>query len=132
VVEPTALLFVLTLRLCVTSVFCYFQQYIQRFKEQIIMSKDIFEARGDALEEEYFRRQNRELVEKMKQRLSTEGAMQETSYDCPKCEGKLQTGNFESIQIDICDTCGGVWLDAGELQQIAGKQESGWLGRLFG
>ncbi len=96
------------------------------------MDKDIFKERENAFEEDYFRKKNQELISKMKERLTSEGAMQETSYDCPKCAGKLRTGNFENIQIDICDTCGGVWLDAGELQQIASKQESGWLGRLFG
>ena len=96
------------------------------------MDKDIFRAREHAFEEDYFRKKNQELISKMKERLSSEGAMQETSYDCPKCEGKLHTGNFENIQIDICDTCGGVWLDAGELQQITGKQENSWVGRLFG
>ena len=96
------------------------------------MDKDIFAERGDALEEDYFRKKNQELIEKMKDRLTDEGSIQETSYDCPKCDGKLHTGNFENIQIDICDKCGGVWLDAGELQQIAGKKETSWLGRLFG
>ena len=96
------------------------------------MDKDMLAERGDALEEDYFRRKNQELVARMKERLSTENSLQETSFDCPKCDGRLQTGNFENIQIDICDTCGGVWLDAGELQQITSKQESSWLGRLFG
>lgn len=96
------------------------------------MDKNMLEERGDALEEEYFRRHNQELVERMKKRLSSEDEMLETSFNCPKCDGKLHTGNFENIQIDVCNRCGGVWLDAGELQQIAKTQEGGWLGRLFG
>jgi len=37
--------------------------------------------------------------------------------------------DYEGIKIDVCNKCTGVWLDAGELAQIAAKDEegSGWL-----
>jgi ribosomal protein L37AE/L43A len=93
---------------------------------------DAFEERGKGLETEYFRRQEQELIAKMKEKMAAESQIKETTFDCPKCEGKLQTGNFENIQIDVCDKCGGVWLDAGELQQITDKEASGgWFGRLL-
>jgi Uncharacterized protein conserved in bacteria len=49
---------------------------------------------------------------------------------CPKCEGKLVEVAFEGVQIDICDKCGGAWLDAGELETLT-KKESGWFSRLW-
>ena len=56
-----------------------------------------------------------------------------TEMKCPKCDGALHETNYENIKIDVCDGCQGVWLDAGELAQIAHKDdESGWLGRVFG
>lgn len=89
------------------------------------------EERGQALEEGYFRQKDNELIQKMRQNVALESTT--ANYNCPKCTGKLQTGNFENVQIDICDNCGGVWLDAGELQQITHKEENaGFFGRLFG
>ncbi len=39
---------------------------------------------------------------------------------CPRgCDTKLQEEAFRDILIDRCPTCGGVWLDPGELQKIA-------------
>ncbi len=90
---------------------------------------DAFENRKKALEEEYFRRQEQQLISKMKARLADENQIH---YNCPKCSGKLIRGNFEDVRIDVCDTCGGVWLDAGELQQISTKDTaSGWFTRLL-
>lgn len=96
------------------------------------MDKDIFREREHAFEEEYFRKKNQELIDKMRQRLAQEGGTTATANNCPKCNGKLHTGNFENIQIDVCDNCGGVWLDAGEFQKLTHHEESGFFGRLFG
>lgn len=88
--------------------------------------------RGRALENEYFRRQEQELIEKMKSKLNA-GNAQAGDSDCPKCDGKLVETDFETIKIDVCNKCTGVWLDAGELAQIVHKDKNeGWLGRVFG
>lgn len=88
--------------------------------------------RGSALENEYFHRKEQELIEKMKAKLAAENA-EKTDLQCPKCEGKLVETDFENIVIDVCDSCSGVWLDAGEMAQVVDKNEnSGWLSRFFG
>jgi uncharacterized protein len=89
------------------------------------------EDRGKALEDEYFHRQEQELLAKMKAKLSQNSS--EPTLDCPKCDGKLKEIGYENIQIDACDKCGGIWLDAGELAQVIHKDEhkSGWLSRMF-
>ncbi len=90
------------------------------------------EDRGKALENEYFRRQEQELVAKMKAKLQA-GNMKSSDLKCPKCDGNLVETNFENIKIDVCDQCSGVWLDAGELAQIVDKDKgNGWFGRVFG
>lgn len=90
------------------------------------------EERGTALENEYFHRKEQELIAKMKEKLKDEGS-HSLEIKCPKCDGTLIETDFESIKIDVCDKCSGVWLDAGELTQVASKdQESGWFGKLFG
>ncbi|MCA1589806.1 MAG: zf-TFIIB domain-containing protein [Acidobacteria bacterium] len=94
------------------------------------MSVDL-EDRGRSLENEYFQRKERELVEKMKAKLAEEKT---TSLDlqCPKCDGTLHAAEYENITIDVCDKCSGVWLDAGELAQVAHHdKETGWFGKLF-
>ena len=90
------------------------------------------ESRGDALENEYFYRKEQELIAKMKAKIEDENA-KSLEIKCPKCDGTLIETDFESIKIDVCDKCSGVWLDAGELTQIADKEEeSGWFGKMFG
>ncbi|MBK9216635.1 MAG: zf-TFIIB domain-containing protein [Chloracidobacterium sp.] len=89
------------------------------------------EARGDALENEYFRRKEQELIAKMKAKLQEDEA-KSLEISCPKCDGTLIETDFDNIKIDVCDKCSGVWLDAGELTHIAGKEdETGWFGKLF-
>lgn len=88
--------------------------------------------RGKALENEYFRRKEQELIEKMRTKLSDESTVS-LELQCPKCDGTLKETDYEEIKIDVCDKCSGVWFDAGELAQIVDKNEnSGWLSRLFG
>ena len=97
-----------------------------------------WDERGRAMEDGYFRQRDNEIVEKLRAKINsggqTETAATVQTFNCPKCTGKLVTGNFENVQIDVCDNCGGVWLDAGELQQIAGhdqQQAGNWFSRLF-
>jgi len=87
--------------------------------------------RGRALENEYFRRKEQELLEKMKSKIDSEEA-KDLHLKCPKCDGTLYETEFEGIVIDLCDKCHGVWLDAGELAQVTQKDEQGWFGKIFG
>jgi frataxin-like iron-binding protein CyaY len=90
------------------------------------------EDRARALENEYFRQKEQELLAKMREKLEDE-ENKRTGLKCPKCDGILVETTFEAIVIDVCDKCQGVWLDAGELALIAHHDESkgGWLSSLF-
>ena len=89
------------------------------------------EDRGQALENEYFRRKDQELIAKMKAKLERENAAA-SSIKCPKCDGSLVETSFKDIKMDVCNKCSGVWLDSGEMAQIIDKdKEQGWFGRLF-
>lgn len=90
------------------------------------------EDRGQGLENEYFRRKEQELIAKMKARIEGENA-KDLEIKCPKCDGTLIETEFENIMIDVCSKCSGVWLDPGELTQIADKDDDkGWFGKVFG
>ncbi|MCR5880784.1 zf-TFIIB domain-containing protein [Phenylobacterium sp. J367] len=45
---------------------------------------------------------------------------------CPNDNTSMQNVNRNGVEIDICPTCRGVWLDRGELEKILGdvKTES--------
>lgn len=88
--------------------------------------------RGRALENEYFHRKEKELLEKMKAKIGGEDA-KNSDLQCPRCDGTLYETTYENVTIDVCNGCTGVWLDAGELAQIAAKDEEGggWFGGLF-
>lgn len=44
---------------------------------------------------------------------------------CPKCGLRLDEITFRGVKVDKCFGCGGVYLDDGELEQLAGKP--GWF-----
>lgn len=86
--------------------------------------------RGKALENEYFRKKEQELIEKMKAKLDSENAVS-LDLQCPKCDGTLIEADYENIKIDVCSKCSGSWFDAGELAQIVDSEDNGWLSRFF-
>lgn len=45
---------------------------------------------------------------------------------CPKCGQRLTTEHHGSVEIDLCPSCRGLWLDANELETIVAS-ESGFL-----
>lgn len=99
---------------------------------------DAFDNRRKGLEEEYFRRQDREALEKLRAKRAAEGQPERevaaaAARMCPLGHGALTEIAFEDVFIDRCEQCLGVWLDAGELQHLTQREEGGsWFGRLFG
>lgn len=56
----------------------------------------------------------RKLEHEEKQRLKDLHYMR-----CPKCGMQLVEIDYRTIKIDRCTACDGVWLDAGELDQLS-------------
>lgn len=52
----------------------------------------------------------------------------EARWKCPKCPDTVMMRHFYSprkqVEVDECASCGGFWLDAGELTRIRGQYES--------
>lgn len=91
--------------------------------------------RRKAQEEEYFRRKEQESLDKLRAQLDDDKASAEAAAkrDCPRCDGTLQETQVEGVTIERCDKCGGVWLDAGELETLTTHEQHGsFFGRLFG
>jgi Zn-finger nucleic acid-binding protein len=92
------------------------------------------EERGRALEEEYFRRKEREAIEKLRAKMTEAErakAAEASALRCPKCDSVLEGVIHDAVEIDICNTCGGAWLDAGELEQLSKRETGGWLSNLW-
>lgn len=95
---------------------------------------DAFDDRRRGLEEDYFRRMDKEAIEKLreKMRVANEAkAAGSSSMRCPRCDGALKETSFEDVSIDTCEKCGGVWLDSGELEQLTKKESGGWFSRFW-
>ncbi|MBI5687764.1 MAG: zf-TFIIB domain-containing protein [Verrucomicrobia bacterium] len=37
---------------------------------------------------------------------------------CPKCDAQLLNLRFKEVEVDFCERCRGLWLDAGELEAL--------------
>ena len=92
-------------------------------------------------ESEYFARQEFERRKKMEEERSQElekdarAKLKELHHmRCPKCGMQLIELDYKNLKIDKCSECDGIWLDAGELEEIAkdnSGQFSGFL-KMFG
>jgi len=43
--------------------------------------------------------------------------------DCPACKNAMITLELADVEIDHCTECGGIWLDAGELELLLGETQ---------
>ncbi len=82
-------------------------------------------------EEEFFARQEiekkRAYADKIKSELVTQEREQLKNLHwmrCPKCGMELNTVLFRGVNIDKCFGCNGVFLDNGELEELAGKEST--------
>ncbi len=89
-------------------------------------------------EEEYFHRQQQEQLAKLREvaAMENEAAAKEAAMElhfhmCGKCGQSMKTEIFKGVEIERC-SCGAVLLDPGELEQLAGQDESGFFSGLFG
>lgn len=89
-------------------------------------------------EDEYFARQNADLIKDMRAKLDAERKAAEKKRDlkCPRNGAELEETESENVKVDTCPKCKGVWLDAGELEQLrlVNRQRGvtgGVLGSLF-
>ena len=86
-------------------------------------------------EDEYFVKQDAELLKAQRLRAEAERGEAERRLHymkCPKDGYDLVTTTQHGVQIENCPHCHGIWLDAGELDQLAREGEPGLLGRVVG
>jgi hypothetical protein len=86
-------------------------------------------------EDEYFAKLDAELMarNREKDRLERDEAERKSHYmKCPKTGHDLVTTTIHGVQVDSCPVCGGLWLDAGELDTLLAHEEPGFFKKVFG
>jgi uncharacterized protein len=82
----------------------------------------------------YFAQQNAEILRKqrgLEEAAALESERKTHYMKCPKDGYDLTSTQFHGVQIETCPHCGGVWLDAGELDQIAHEERPALLTRVL-
>ena len=85
-------------------------------------------------EDEYFLLRDAETLKEQQAKAEAEAreAERRTHYmKCPKDGYDLTTQEHHGVQVDTCAHCGGMWLDAGELDAIAHEERPALLTRVF-
>ena len=79
-----------------------------------------------------FERRKKKEEEKLEQLNAEEKAKLKEQHfmHCPKCGHNLIEIDYKGIAVDKCSHCDGVWLDAGELEQIS-HLEKGLMDKWF-
>ena len=84
------------------------------------------------LEDEYFIREDAEKKRKLALQVKKETEAAELQrlkalhhMRCPKCGLALQEVKYQGIDVDVCFACHGIFLDQGELEQLAKPGKSG-------
>jgi hypothetical protein len=81
-------------------------------------------------EEQYFKEQ--ELKRRIQQAAEEQAKAAETEKQrlkelcwmhCPKCGQTLMTEKYGTVDVDVCPSCRGLWLDATELDTILASAE---------
>ena len=85
-------------------------------------------------EDEYFAREDAELLRKQRERAhaaATEAERKSHYLKCPKDGYDLVTSEYHGVQIETCPHCGGMWLDAGEIEAVAHEDHPNVLTRVL-
>ena len=78
------------------------------------MSSDGMDERRKAMEEEFFHKKNQEALERLTKRNENEGEPRKS----PITGEPMEQLTLGGVVIDRCPTSNGIWLDAGELEEI--------------
>jgi rubrerythrin len=87
-----------------------------------------------AEEDRYFAQRDQELIAKLKQKQAAaeEATLgQQALMRCPKCGTQLVSIEHHGVTVEECPSCQGMWLDRGELETLAQRENEGWLARFI-
>jgi uncharacterized protein len=89
-------------------------------------------------EDDYFHKLDQEAKAKLKARLEAEKAIADREarrelhyFKCGKCGADMKTETFRGLAIEVCTECSAVLLDPGELQTLAGSDDTAVFSSFF-
>src|ERR687890_857321 len=85
-------------------------------------------------EDEYFAREDAELLRKQRERAhaaAVEAERKSHYMKCPKDGYDLSSSEYHGVQIENCPHCGGMWLDAGELEIVSHEERPALMTRVL-
>lgn len=89
--------------------------------------------REKAAEDIYIAQREQNLLKEMREKAAAEQEAQARAVAhmrCPKCGTTLHHREWHGVQVEECGDCQGVWLDKGELEEIAGREDKeSWIAR---
>ncbi len=90
-------------------------------------------------EQEYFVRQEMERLRRLREehRQKVEAEERQKLKDlhwmhCPKCGVEMSSIHMRGVEVELCPGCGGLFLDAGELDQAVEMASRGGFGAALG
>lgn len=92
---------------------------------------DAWDERKKAKENEYFYREEKAKIEKMRTETREKLIRELCKNRCPKCGQALMQMTFREVPLDKCPDCGGVWLGPNDLQILSEKDQRTWFDRWF-
>jgi hypothetical protein len=89
-------------------------------------------------EDEFFAKEDVEKKRKLALQLSKELASDEKKklrdlhhMHCPKCGMKMEEVRLRNLDVEVCFSCNGVFLDKGEIDVIAAPQQKGIMAAIL-
>lgn len=89
-------------------------------------------------EDEYFHQLDKEAKARLRAKLDAEMSQKEAEerkqlhfHKCGKCGSDMNTQVFRGIEIEVCTSCGAVLLDPGELEELAGSDQTALFTSFF-
>jgi hypothetical protein len=89
-------------------------------------------------EDEFFVKEDAEKKRKLALQVSKEIAAEERKrlrelhhMRCPKCGMKMEEVRFRNLDVDVCFSCNGVFLDKGEIDVIASPEQKGIMSAIL-
>ena len=85
-------------------------------------------------EDEYFAQQNAELLQRQRalaEQAALEAERKSHYMKCPKDGYDLTSSEYHGVQIETCPHCGGMWLDAGELDAVSHEERGNVITRVL-
>lgn len=83
---------------------------------------DKLRAAERAREDLYFAKLDQALLERLRRQQETADPR---VGDCPRCHESLRAGLWRDLEVEFCPSCGGLWLDPGDLLHLAQRQDVG-------